>query len=201
MLLIARPALLRSRRRPSRGGRRGAPSRVGGVGEPCGRYREIFIEGVRVEEPGEGGCLAETGPGSPKCQHSRASSARFANVIPVTPARDRCEIHCTRRHFTRTEVNNPLSAAMLPVVADPARLAAANSRLAVARTSGQVAGPLLGGLLVAAAGSAAVFAANAASFCSISGAHSDPPWALSSCHGSRRRPVARLRVERRAPRA
>lgn len=58
----------------------------------------------------------------------------------------------------------PASGAMLPSLISPDRLAWANSRVATARTSGQLAGPLLGGGIVAAANGSAVFAFNAASF-------------------------------------
>ena len=58
----------------------------------------------------------------------------------------------------------PASGGLVPSLADPARLGEANSRLAVAKTVGTVAGPILGGGLVAVFSGHAAFAFNAASF-------------------------------------
>jgi MFS family permease len=58
----------------------------------------------------------------------------------------------------------PASGGLVPWLAPPERLAWANSRLAVARTTAQVVGPLVGGGVVALASGRAAFALNAASF-------------------------------------
>jgi MFS family permease len=58
----------------------------------------------------------------------------------------------------------PASGSMLPAVAAPDGLARANSRLAVARTTGQLLGPVVGGGLVATVGGSTAFFVNAGSF-------------------------------------
>jgi MFS family permease len=58
----------------------------------------------------------------------------------------------------------PASGALVPSVVDATRLNWANSRLALARTIGQLVGPLIGGGLVAGLNGSAAFAINSASF-------------------------------------
>jgi MFS family permease len=58
----------------------------------------------------------------------------------------------------------PASGAMVPALTAPDALPWANARIAVARTIGSIAGPVVGGGLVAVAGGPAAFAVNAASF-------------------------------------
>ena len=58
----------------------------------------------------------------------------------------------------------PASGAMLPALAPPRRLAWANGRIAIARNAGALAGPVLGGGILALLGASAVFALNATSF-------------------------------------
>jgi MFS family permease len=58
----------------------------------------------------------------------------------------------------------PASGALVPSIVDPARLNWANSRLALARTTGQLVGPLVGGGVVAGVNGSAAFALNSASF-------------------------------------
>src|SRR5205823_993853 len=58
----------------------------------------------------------------------------------------------------------PASGALVPSVVDPARLNWANSRLALARTTGQLVGPLVGGGVVAGLNGSAAFVLNCASF-------------------------------------
>lgn len=58
----------------------------------------------------------------------------------------------------------PASSALVPSVVEPARLTWANSRLALARTAGQLVGPLIGGGVVAGLNGSTAFALNSASF-------------------------------------
>jgi MFS family permease len=58
----------------------------------------------------------------------------------------------------------PASGALVPSVVDASRLNWANSRLALARTAGQLVGPLVGGGVVAGLNGSAAFAMNSASF-------------------------------------
>ena len=58
----------------------------------------------------------------------------------------------------------PASGAALPMLVDDGRLPWANARLGASMNAGLVAGPIVGGALVASSGPAPVFAANAASF-------------------------------------
>jgi MFS family permease len=58
----------------------------------------------------------------------------------------------------------PASGAMVPAVAAADELSRANSSLAMARNAGTLAGPLVGGGLVAISGASTVFVFNAASF-------------------------------------
>jgi predicted MFS family arabinose efflux permease len=59
---------------------------------------------------------------------------------------------------------NPASTGLLPAVVRPDRLQEANGLRATATAGGEIAGPLIGGLLVAAAGTGWAFAVDAASF-------------------------------------
>jgi hypothetical protein len=59
---------------------------------------------------------------------------------------------------------NPASTGLLPAVVRPDRLQEANGLRATATAGGEIAGPLIGGLLVAAVGTGWAFAVDAASF-------------------------------------
>jgi predicted MFS family arabinose efflux permease len=59
---------------------------------------------------------------------------------------------------------NPASTGLLPAVVEPGRLQEANGLRATAMAAGEIAGPLIGGVLVAAAGPGWALAVDAASF-------------------------------------
>ena len=79
----------------------------------------------------------------------------------------------------------PASAAMVPALAEPARLPWANARMAIARNAGALVGPALGGGTVTLLGGSAAFALNAGSFLASA-------WLIGTLHGEfRARPAPR----------